>query len=570
MSDNEMDNKKRFARTGSISDSSDEDEAPQRRRVARDSSPDEGLQDSSPEGVEDTSASSTESSAPKVSGDDKDGTDSEDDQPDREAKRESPLKEDIADVVDNNVAHHRQLNGHHDDDADDDDIDEDDKHDKEDDSSATEGEDDDHDPKAGNKEDVDEVKHQQQQKENEPVSADEESDDEKLLDHENNDQVEDKQVDGDIVSQQQHQPTPTVVLETPSPPQHDSPSPVPQDDEDIDDDIDDEPSVARKSSNGSSSSYGEDEDEERRASSMSPEPAAVISAPPAHAANNSVTSPTMTPNNKMATTPTNSSQKDITKIYTEALVNENGDSPSSFSEKIVRSKPAGGDITQIYTASLQKEQQSPRLERARGGKPVKDITQLYTAAFSKESSPAETMPSPNRPRRNDNITKMYTGAFESNKNSFRGKPNDEITNPRKHNMATSLDREAIRSAYTDVMSDNNGVEWAAFKFDEQNKLVVSGTGEEFNEFKSQFGPDDRGFGYIKIQTGDEMSKRSRFLLITWVGSNVSVMKKAKMSTDKLLVKEVIQNLSVELQMENPHELSLDHLKAEVDKAGGAS
>jgi len=571
MSDNEMDNKKRFARTGSISDSSDEDEAPQRRRVARDSSPDEGLQDSSPEGVEDTSASSTESSAPKVSGDDKDGTDSEDDQPDREAKRESPLKEDIADVVDNNVAHHRQLNGHHDDDADDDDIDEDDKHDKEDDSSATEGEDDDHDPKAGNKEDVDEVKHQQQQKENEPVSADEESDDEKLLDHENNDQVEDKQIDADIVNQQQqHQPTPTVVLETPSPPQHDSPSPVPQDDEDIDDDIDDEPSVARKSSNGSSSSYGEDEDEERRASSMSPEPAAVISAPPAHAANNSVTSPTMTPNNKMATTPTNSSQKDITKIYTEALVNENGDSPSSFSEKIVRSKPAGGDITQIYTASLQKEQQSPRLERARGGKPVKDITQLYTAAFSKESSPAETMPSPNRPRRNDNITKMYTGAFESNKNSFRGKPNDEITNPRKHNMATSLDREAIRSAYTDVMSDNNGVEWAAFKFDEQNKLVVSGTGEEFNEFKSQFGPDDRGFGYIKIQTGDEMSKRSRFLLITWVGSNVSVMKKAKMSTDKLLVKEVIQNLSVELQMENPHELSLDHLKAEVDKAGGAS
>ena len=37
-----------------------------------------------------------------------------------------------------------------------------------------------------------------------------------------------------------------------------------------------------------------------------------------------------------------------------------------------------------------------------------------------------------------------------------------------------------------------------------------------------------------------MSKRSRFVLVTWVGHNVSVMKKAKMSTDKLLVKEIVQ------------------------------
>ena len=37
-----------------------------------------------------------------------------------------------------------------------------------------------------------------------------------------------------------------------------------------------------------------------------------------------------------------------------------------------------------------------------------------------------------------------------------------------------------------------------------------------------------------------MSKRSKFVFLTWVGSNVSVMKKAKMSTDKLLMKEIIQ------------------------------
>ena len=29
-------------------------------------------------------------------------------------------------------------------------------------------------------------------------------------------------------------------------------------------------------------------------------------------------------------------------------------------------------------------------------------------------------------------------------------------------MATSLDRDAIRDAYTQVMEDNNGVEWLVF------------------------------------------------------------------------------------------------------------
>ena len=36
-----------------------------------------------------------------------------------------------------------------------------------------------------------------------------------------------------------------------------------------------------------------------------------------------------------------------------------------------------------------------------------------------------------------------------------------------------------------------------------------------------------------------MSKRSKFVFCTWVGPNVSVMKKAKMSTDKALMKELV-------------------------------
>merc|ERR1711981_46928 len=151
----------------------------------------------------------------------------------------------------------------------------------------------------------------------------------------------------------------------------------------------------------------------------------------------------------------------------------------------------------------------------------------------------------------------------------RFKMEDNRPNTTKHNMSTAVDKDAIRQAYDDVRSDTSETEWAVFKFDEGNRLGVTATGKEFADFKNHFENDDRGFGYIRIKTGDEMSKRAKFVLVTWVGQNVSVMKKAKMSTDKALLKDIIQNTSVEFQLENHGEFSADHFKMQVDKASGA-
>ena len=52
--------------------------------------------------------------------------------------------------------------------------------------------------------------------------------------------------------------------------------------------------------------------------------------------------------------------------------------------------------------------------------------------------------------------------------------------------------------------------------------------------------DERAFGFVRLQTGDELSKRVKFVLVTWMGSNVSAMKRAKMSTDKTQIKALIQ------------------------------
>ena len=71
-------------------------------------------------------------------------------------------------------------------------------------------------------------------------------------------------------------------------------------------------------------------------------------------------------------------------------------------------------------------------------------------------------------------------------------------------------------------------EWVVIKYEEndlQNELKVSKKGKGFDDFKLCFGEKDRGYGYIRIIGGDEVSKRPKFIFITWCGESVPAMQK---------------------------------------------
>ena len=51
--------------------------------------------------------------------------------------------------------------------------------------------------------------------------------------------------------------------------------------------------------------------------------------------------------------------------------------------------------------------------------------------------------------------------------------------------------------------------------------------------------DERVYGYVRFETGDEMSRRAKFAFVTWIGPAVSPLKKAKVSTDKAFIKEIV-------------------------------
>ena len=66
-----------------------------------------------------------------------------------------------------------------------------------------------------------------------------------------------------------------------------------------------------------------------------------------------------------------------------------------------------------------------------------------------------------------------------------------------------------------------------------------------------------------LQTGDEMSKRSKFVLLTWCGQAVPVLKKAKMSLEKTEVKKIIEAFSVEVQTSDLEDMSLEKVRAQL-------
>ncbi|KAF6723701.1 Coactosin-like protein [Oryzias melastigma] len=136
-------------------------------------------------------------------------------------------------------------------------------------------------------------------------------------------------------------------------------------------------------------------------------------------------------------------------------------------------------------------------------------------------------------------------------------------------MATQIDKEACREAYNDVRDDSTETNWAAFKY-EGSTIVPAGQGTDYEDFKNLCTDDTRLFGFVRFMTGDAMSKRVKFTLITWIGENVSGLQRAKISTDKTMIKDIVQTFAKEFMISDLRELDEEYIRSELKKAGGAN
>jgi len=134
---------------------------------------------------------------------------------------------------------------------------------------------------------------------------------------------------------------------------------------------------------------------------------------------------------------------------------------------------------------------------------------------------------------------------------------------------TTIDKASLKSAYDDVRDDNTETNWAFFGYDE-NVIKTLHTGTDFEKLKELFQPSERAFAFLRMFAGDELSKRAKFASITWCGTSVNPLKRARLSADKALVKEVIQSCAVDVMFSDENEVSESHIMDGIRRAGGAN
>merc|ERR1712137_304785 len=119
-----------------------------------------------------------------------------------------------------------------------------------------------------------------------------------------------------------------------------------------------------------------------------------------------------------------------------------------------------------------------------------------------------------------------------------------------YKMATLSDD--CQEHYENVRSDNNDQNWVFLKYEGGNNLVVAGSGSGgIDELAACFSDDMCGFGYVRFTTGDNESKRAKFVFIAWTGDNV---------------KDVFREFAIEILASDAEDLAHDTVFNTVVKA----
>jgi len=82
--------------------------------------------------------------------------------------------------------------------------------------------------------------------------------------------------------------------------------------------------------------------------------------------------------------------------------------------------------------------------------------------------------------------------------------------------------------------------------------------------------DTKKYGLLRIISGDRESKRTKFVMVTWVGSGVTTILKAKSNTQKNVVAALFGQFHVEVRGEgNKKDLELPVIMQKIKSAQGA-
>ena len=138
---------------------------------------------------------------------------------------------------------------------------------------------------------------------------------------------------------------------------------------------------------------------------------------------------------------------------------------------------------------------------------------------------------------------------------------------------SGFDVSEIADPVQEVIDDRNEeVDFVVFTVTTQpNKVSFETKGKGgLEEVKACLREDCLQFAYYRTISGDEESRRVKFVFISWAGDRITKPKlRAVMSILKGDVKQIINNFHIELHATNVDDLDEEEIAAKLKKAGGA-
>jgi hypothetical protein len=138
---------------------------------------------------------------------------------------------------------------------------------------------------------------------------------------------------------------------------------------------------------------------------------------------------------------------------------------------------------------------------------------------------------------------------------------------------SGLDTPAIREAYEEVRNDKSETNWLLLSYaaGKGNELKLSGTGSGgLSELAAALDDNDVQYGYARVEYAlDAESRRTKFVLIVWIGSGTKVMRKARVSIEAGEVKKALSHYSIVVDADDKGDLEEEEVVKRLRKAGGA-
>ncbi|KAG9300714.1 hypothetical protein G9A89_023512 [Geosiphon pyriformis] len=132
----------------------------------------------------------------------------------------------------------------------------------------------------------------------------------------------------------------------------------------------------------------------------------------------------------------------------------------------------------------------------------------------------------------------------------------------------------IRDTYHEVRDDKSEINWLLLQYEKGqiDKLQIAAKGSGgLEQLVEHLSEDEASFGYCRVNvSNDELSVRTKFIFITWIGSGVKILRKAKLSVHVSDVKRILQAYAIEITAHEKSDFNEAEILTKLRRAGGAN